>query len=233
MKEIYENALEKVCEELKSDKSIAGIILYGSLAKGNNHKYSDIDLYVVKEDEKDKTTFFFEDTVPIQISWRSVESFKSKFNKRTRGVPMGLVGKILYDPSGLIGEYMEKSRLKADEGPAALSEQEKLIIRSILSQDLKTVEGLIENGKLAGAVTLITEILFEALSGYYDVRKWYMPTNKHLIEDLKLREKEIGELAEQVMLCPSVSEKLDKLSKIKDIVLNEMGGEVKEYEIFW
>lgn len=233
MDEFIKKVVDKVCNKLKKDDNIVGIILYGSIAKGNYHRYSDIDFYVVKSNVKNKTTVFFEDDIPVQIIWRSIESFKTKIIKRTRGIPIGLVGEILYDPSGLISKYMKKLKLQAAEGPIELSEQEKLIIRVILSQDLKTVEGLVENDEIAGATILANEILLQALSGYYDLKKWWFPSNKHIISDLKFREKQIGELAEQIILCSNINEKIEKLSKLTDIVLSEMGGAIEEYEIIW
>ena len=69
MDEFIKEVVDKICDELKKDDNIVGIILYGFLAKGNYHRYSDIDLYVVKSDVKDKTTVFFEDDIPVQIIW--------------------------------------------------------------------------------------------------------------------------------------------------------------------
>jgi len=51
-KEELEQALKKIVEKLKKDKSVKLILLFGSLARGEVREWSDIDLIVVKETDK-------------------------------------------------------------------------------------------------------------------------------------------------------------------------------------
>ncbi|AZR73001.1 hypothetical protein BBF96_06085 [Anoxybacter fermentans] len=233
MIEKFEKVIDQICKELQQRDNLVGIILFGSLAKGNYHKGSDIDLYVVGEDEKDRVTFFYREGIPVQLLWRSVEDFKKKILKPTRDIPMGLIGKILYDPTGMIQKYMEKSRKLADQGPKPLTDHEKIMIRATLSQDMEIINGLLDKGKTAEAVILMNDLLLEAISAYYDIKKWWMPKRKHLISDLKNHHPDLGTLAEKIILETNPKEKFKKLYKLRNIVLDLMGGELKEFEIIF
>jgi predicted nucleotidyltransferase len=63
--ELYEELLKKTVDEMKRyfDKNLVSVVLYGSLARGDVKKDSDIDLLVIFEDlpkERLKLTFSWE-----------------------------------------------------------------------------------------------------------------------------------------------------------------------------
>lgn len=232
MTEGHERVINIVCEELKARKDVMGIILFGSLATGDFHKYSDVDLYVVVNQKTDKVSCFVKEGITVQIQWRGLIDFKEKIMKQTRNKPVSLTGKILYDPSGIIEKHLKKSaEFLENKGPKPMSEEEKLMVQISLSGDIKTVKGLLEKGNQAGAVLLMNDLLLQALDVFYDHRGWWNPGKKRVIGDLKKRDYTLGCTAEKVILSNSLDERLKSLIKVRNIVLEILGGSKEEYEI--
>ena len=228
----WSHIIEQVVMELKKNPAIKGIILFGSLAQGKPHSYSDIDLYVIGEKQKDRVTCQMIEGVPVQIQYRSVEDFKVKILKKTRSKPLCLTGKILYDPTGLVDENFKLAREYAlRDGPLKMSEEEIKMGQISLSQDVKSVRGLNEQGNFSGAVILMQELLIQALDLYYDYNSWWRPQNKQLIEDLKERDPEMGKTAEGVLIGKKIEDKMENLTEIREQILGILGGEIGEYEL--
>lgn len=152
--------------------------------------------------------------------------------KVNREHPICKHGKILYDPTGLINEYFAKinSKIKV---PKPLSNNEKLLLQATLSQDLDIIEGLLEKGKVAEAIILMNDLTLEAINAYYDIYKLWMPSKKPIITDFKHHNLEFGEIAEQVILESCPSKKFPYLKRLRDKILDLVGGELREYEIYF
>ena len=232
MERKWKHIIDKVVSEYKTNPDIQGIILFGSLAEGNPHFYSDIDLYVIGQREKDRATCRIVDGVPVQAQYRSVEDFQEKIQKQTRSKPLCLTGVILYDPTGLVKENFELAREKAlTEGPKKMAREEIKMGQIALTQEINSIKGLEEKGNNSGAVILMQELLIQALDIYYDFHSWWRPENKHLVEDLKKRDSRMGNSAERVLIGSSLENRRKNLTVIRDKVLELLGGEISEYEL--
>ncbi len=232
MEKNWKQIIDKVVSEYKKSPDIKGIILFGSLAEGNPHFYSDIDLYVIGQKERDRATCRVIDGVPVQVQYRSIEDFQEKTKKQTRSKPLCLTGVILYDPTGLVKENFELAREKAlAEGPQKMPKEEIKMGQIALTQEINSIKGLLEKGIYSGGVILMQELLIQALDIYYDIHSWWRPENKHLVEDLKKRDQKIGSLAERVLIGSSLENRLKNLTVIRDEVLELLGGEISEYDL--
>lgn len=124
-----EDLLVRITTSLKDKLDVVGVFLGGSLAKGNEDSYSDIDLRVVVEDDKldyyieNKQTvprewgnvLFYEDLYPkSQYTIAHYDSFIKVdlffYNSSTLHPSIWLKGiKIIYDHKGIISEVLQKS----------------------------------------------------------------------------------------------------------------------------
>ncbi|WP_240837696.1 nucleotidyltransferase domain-containing protein [Acidaminobacter sp. JC074] len=225
--------LENLCDDLKSKKNVIGIILFGSLAKGNSHGYSDIDLFVIGHGEKHRTQSYFHDGIQIQIIWRSPEIFKDKVVKRTRTYPVSNTCKILYDKTGEIEEAIDQAKNNLTLGPLSLSDHDKLFKHADFSIEYYTIKGCIENGELATAVYIINEQVMLGIDLYYDKNNYYLVSPKHLISDLKTKNEALSSLAESIILESSLNEKMSLFETFREVILEIMGGELTDYELYW
>jgi len=129
-------------------------------------------------------------------------------------------------------EIIKTKRKKiAEQGPIPLTSEEKLSIKIILSTDILTVRGLIDKKRFVSASQLIDDILYEAVSGYYDINRWWLPSKKNLFDDLKEKDCRFGEIYEKIILENDTQKKLDLLEFVADNVLEKMGGKIYSYEV--
>jgi len=227
-----DNLIKSVCDELKKDQQLVGIILYGSFAEGNNHPQSDIDLIAIYEYDIDRVRCFIEEGTSIQILERSLDIFKTKLIKSMRKKPYSLSAKIQYDKTGEINDLIQKAKeLEIARGPHRLSDKDILYGRITLSQDIYTIEGLIANEQLEAATLIVMEVLLVALDLYYDYYHYFKVGPKRLIEDLKSYDESLAEATSLVLLSDDIKAKLVNLWIIRNQVLDLLGGEILEYEM--
>ncbi len=225
--------LDDIIRRLLENYDLNGIILFGSHAKGQAHSKSDIDLYVVGDDYQEKTSFYYYNNVPIQILWRSIDNFKEKMFKSTRGKPIYLTGEILYDKTGLIREYFDKAKKDNSEKPKKLSEKEKYLLKISLSTELETIEGLIEIKNYSGAKLLINDLLIDGISLFYDINNWWFPSKKNIITDFINRNNNYGQICESILLSNNLKESYKSLKIFVNAVLEKCNGKLNSYEIIW
>lgn len=227
----FDNTINSICETIKTQDFVIGIVLFGSIAKGTYHSASDIDLYVFCKKEMDKEVFLYKNEIPVHVRYSYIESFKDNIMIKSRRLPDVLGNKVYYDPTNVIHEYLEKSRVLIEQGPLLLSNDEKTILRGLLHSEPQIVKGMIEAGRKAEAVLLMNEILNSAISAYYDANTWWMPNNNTLIGEIKKLDAEMGGIAENIILENDPRMKLEKLINFCNSVLEVMGGPLLEYEI--
>ncbi len=114
---MWKQALDKFVAKYKDDKNVEAILLVGSYAVENNDEYSDIDIYIILNDEalyrergnKLIDNYLIEYFInPIG----KVEEYMEK-DKRGHGGPMAnmlINGKILYDKNGIIPKLKQKAK---------------------------------------------------------------------------------------------------------------------------
>jgi predicted nucleotidyltransferase len=229
----HEKLIKDLCTELSECNTVIGIILFGSIADGSNHKKSDIDLYIIGENEHDRVTTHFRNEIFIQIQWRSFIDFQSKIVKRTRIKPISLTGKILYDPTSQITRYIEKGKVIAKQGPFPLSNDEINKSRLYITEELGCIDHLIEVKKNVQAHLSIDDTLFELLSLYYNYNNWWWPIKKNMINDLIALDQDIGMIGEQIILSSDIMEKNSLLKDLSGQILPLVGGELRELEIYF
>lgn len=231
MSKSWENVLSNVVNNLCSDNDILGIILHGSYALGNYHKYSDIDLYVITNTKGNCTSLFYHDDYPVQIIWRTLEEFKEKVMKPTRNKGIANIGNILFDRTGIITLYIKKAKKVLTE-PKTLTNFEKELMVIELSTELQTIKGLIESSNVTGAILLINELAITGINVLYDYHKWFMVSNKHLVSDLKQHDTYYGELLEKIILESDINNKYYLLETLVNNIFRDCNiRKITEYDI--
>jgi len=82
--EKLEQSLRKIVEKLEKDKSVKLVLLFGSMARGDVGRWSDIDLIVVKTDKKflDRLDEIYKDAdVAMDVLVYTPEEFERMKNR--------------------------------------------------------------------------------------------------------------------------------------------------------
>lgn len=231
--EKFNITINKAVDRLSKRKNLTGLILFGSIAKGQSHAYSDIDIYAVGDNEKDRTERFLIDDIPVQVQWRSLQDFREKLIYPKRVLPVLAEGIIIYDPKGYLKQFIPMAKAIYEKGPEPLNVRERTLLRGKLSDGLYEVEGLLICESGICSLFLMDEVLYEALIGYYELNCWWKVSRKKMIKDIKSKEEELYRDIEEYFLENDLNIKMIKLRKIVNKVLSAAGGELKEYILIW
>ncbi len=123
MRELLENMRSlatRICDEESQEPSVKGVLLFGSVATGNVHAGSDIDIVVVKEEQEEpiKRNEHERDGIQIDMWKHSLSNYEKFFQKDWNHSMMFMNSlflnilqncEILYDPQGRFRRYRRKA----------------------------------------------------------------------------------------------------------------------------
>lgn len=116
MDEIIEMTYAEVAGGYRKNKNVLGVVLFGSVARGLNDQYSDIDLYVILKNRSNiSRKSFVKNSIKVEILFDSfvdvMQYLKEEEKNLHRNVSqMFAHAKILYEDGNIISEIIEYSR---------------------------------------------------------------------------------------------------------------------------
>jgi len=110
----------KICAEASQEPDVRGVLLFGSVAKGNVHAGSDIDIVIVKEGQQEpiKRREHERDGIQVDMWEHSLSNYEKLFQKDWNHSMMFMNSlflnilqncEIIYDPHGRFCDYREKA----------------------------------------------------------------------------------------------------------------------------
>ncbi|MBR2481040.1 MAG: nucleotidyltransferase domain-containing protein [Clostridia bacterium] len=96
---------ERKVNELKADENVKGIFITGSLARGTETEYSDLDIIVISD--KDEVVEEVIEGVPVETHYNRVESVKKWFVASPPSCYLYTYGKIVWDREGVLSELQD------------------------------------------------------------------------------------------------------------------------------
>ena len=111
----------RICDEERMKADVRGVLLFGSVAEGNVHSESDLDLVVIKagQDAPVKRNKHKREGVIVDLWEHSLSCYENLFRKDWKPSAIFFYSlflnilqacEILHDPDGRFGEYREKAR---------------------------------------------------------------------------------------------------------------------------
>lgn len=173
--EILNNELEI----LKSDKSIKGVMLIGSVAYGTATEDSDLDIIVLCD--KDEFVSKYVDNILVEIHFQKYSTMLKKLKSNSTEVYKYIYSKILFDDGKLTQLVMEANKIY--DNYITPSEEIQSIIYWLSSTKIKLLSA-IKNNDLKKVSYLISTNTWKVLEGVWAVNSKPMPPsslvfNKH------------------------------------------------------
>jgi len=222
---LFRTALETSVASLIQQPGIVGILLFGSVARGDATPTSDIDLLVVREHEQ-----FHVQVEPIAgISVKMVVlpgeglegSVTPEIQKGLR--PTFADGQILFDPAGVLADLCDKMGRAIRNGPPSLPEEEFDHIRVSLTELLAEVHHSLD---LPTARLLAYNLLTTSIKCYYQIQRWWLPPLKRQMDDLEQRDCDLASIGKDILSSESKGQIRDSCDQLVDYVLRDIGGRV-------
>ncbi len=103
---------EKKVNELKADDRVMGILITGSLARGTETEYSDLDIIAIG----DKNEIIEEviDGIPVETHYNKVESIKKWFIADPPSCYLYTYGKVVYEREKVLGDLIKTAKNRLD-----------------------------------------------------------------------------------------------------------------------
>ena len=105
----HNQIVKELLKKYKADKNVVGIYLFGSLARGNAHLGSDIDIEIIFKKKKKKYELLhpkLDEKIHIDLSLYREDKFIEATTKTPYLLYADLPYKILYDPEKLLKKHL-------------------------------------------------------------------------------------------------------------------------------
>lgn len=174
--DIHRELLEDILRCALRDDAVAGLLLTGSVARGDAYPGSDLDLYVLLHDGRRRP--FLTQTrrgIVVEISYADFHYARRKLEDNPMSVYRYLDGRILYDPQGLLRRLVgiARERFAAYEVP----EEERQRIAYWLESARVKIVAAWDAGDLMKASYVVSTTSWPLLEGLWAAADKPMPPN--------------------------------------------------------
>jgi len=225
--------LELVISRLKEDDNVRGALLYGSLARGQTHPYSDIDLMVIVKEGPSRTLCTQVEGVSVQMIERQDQEFKTKTCKPTRNRPISRDFRVVLDKEGWIESFIDSDQVReARQTPLALGGQEALIKKIDFKSSLHNLRGLMALNKETEIRLHLGDYIYLGLELLYDHKGWFLESRKNLLQNFKSR---MGgkDIVDRIYKDHEVTDQVIAYEDFYNYILDHLDPIPSSYELFW
>jgi hypothetical protein len=208
----YADALQAALEYIHTRYAPTGILLSGSIIRGNPHPASDLDFVVVHPQSWRQRTQRWFGNVPGEMFVNPpFELERAMHRDATSGRPimphMLATGVILHDPDDVVHELQQLAEELLAKGPACSAESLNLQRYAIATWfedagDIAQVDPDLASTFITGALLSSVRLMF------LDNGRW-IPRHKLLLSEFERRYPDWGTLVRDSLRCTSVVEQLE------------------------
>lgn len=174
--DIHRELLGDVLRCAREDNEVAGLLLTGSVARGDAYPGSDLDLYAVLRDGRSRT--FVTETrrgIVVEIGYADFDLAKHQMEDNPMSVYRYLDGRILHDPQGLLQRLVEIARERF-EAYEAQEEERRRIAYWLESARIK-ITAARDAGDVLKATYVASTVSWPLLEGLWAAANKPMPPN--------------------------------------------------------
>lgn len=224
MKADFKIALKKIIE-LKKDARYLGAFVFGSVARGEETRESDIDLKVIMADDhceninhpfingkKLDVTFF---------SFKQLEALLEHQAKKGDRVPMLAESIILFDTTGKLKELKKKfQKVK----PNKYTKKDYQLVQFLIFHADNKIKRAIEHKDYMSAQLGLHLNLMDILKTQYRIKGRWWVSDKRLLYDLKEWDKKLAKLLTRYLEQVTIEKKYTVWTEIIEHILKPLGG---------
>lgn len=225
------SALSKI-EGLQKFDRYLGAFIFGSFARGEQDRNSDLDIIVVvdKDNVCKEINHPVIDGLKLDISFRSLSQIRAESEdtvKKGERIPMIAESVIVFDKTGELGKL--KRKFKNITPKKAGKKDFQFIHFMIYHADDKAKRNL--STDKTSALLAMGINLNEILKFHYQIWGHWWISNKRLLPDLRRWDNKLASLVEQFVITPEVKTKYEIWRQILDYVAKPIGGRKEIFEM--
>lgn len=213
-------ANETFFNELKSEKNIRGILIFGSWARGDQRPTSDVDvLAIVKEgawrdvEERDGQMF--------EMVYASYDLARKFWDKNPNdAVQQWTDGKIIHDPEGIMEELKRYVFAIRDKGPEPLTEKQMKHLKFEKEDKIRAVEHL-RDSDLATANLYLQALCQELVELYFKLNRQWIPAPKQRLPYMRKINPEIARLFDGLFMAEHFAKQVQETKKLTALLFEK------------
>ena len=221
----YAVALHRAVEFILENYTVLGIIVSGTIIRGNPDPSSDLDIYVINAQPFRQRLQKFFNGVPAEIFVnppKSVERYfeEEQADRRPLTAHMLATGFVVLDLDPVIGDLQSKARRLLSQPPAAppyLTYQR--YSSALLFED---AEDMVERDPEA-AEMIVYRAVAEMLNFCFIKAGSFIPRQKSILEELTRLDTIVAELARSFYRASTLGEKMELAGRIADQTIGNRG----------
>lgn len=215
--------IEEIINELSNKDEVIGILLIGSVARGDAHYNSDLDLYILIEGEI-KKKFICEERLDTLVEFKYATLNQIKLNLESNHMEMYsfLDGKILLDRKGTLEDLIDIAQRKYDL--YNVSREKKDSINHWLTSSLIKINNSINTKDLKKALFLVNTTTWTIYEGLWAINDKPIPPAGAIFiyfKELNHLPNNINTLIKQ-MLLGEVNERIDSTIELINWIQNNI-----------
>jgi len=226
---IYQALLQEILDDASQQHDIIGILLTGSVARGDALPGSDLDLHILLTPGSNRSfSAEWRQGILVERDYAEVSKALNKLDSNPMEVYPYLDGRILFDPQGALADLTEQARQRfaAYRVP---NDERREIAHWLLSARIKLTAALAANNTLKAAY-LSSTVSWPLLQGLWAANEKPVPPNGSVwvhLKDLSRGPQNVEEQLKQFLLDEPLSRAHAAISLINWILeqLDNKGNE--------
>jgi hypothetical protein len=226
LREPYSQALREAVTFVLESFKVLGIIASGTIIRGNPHRNSDFDIYVIHAREERQLIQKYFNSIPTQIFLNPPNIIYQYFiNESRQGRPstahMLATGFVILNHDPIIERLRQQAATILTEGSKPLDDQLKLHRYSAADRFENVLD--IADSDSATANMLLNLVVYDMLHYYFLKRKQFIPRDKDLLRKVHEQEPNLGQACHDFYSTEVLGQRLDIARKIADLTIETQG----------
>lgn len=238
---IIEKFIDQFQSKHKKDNIVVeGILLFGSYLNSDQiSKNSDLDVYIViKNNQKRYRGITHIDNVEVDYFINPIKQLRNDFNQNVKSSKKTIVfmlagGKILKDKRHQLGKLQKEAiNILRKEKKQKISAAAVIFTKYFIDDFLKDIQDNYEEKDYFALQYNINLLLNYLIESFCKNKGVLLVKPKYQKNKIKEIDSHFIELFEEVVMTENIGEKIKKITKLSDYVLNDLGGKLPdEWEI--
>jgi predicted nucleotidyltransferase len=219
----YRVLLQELVEEASHQEDIVGMLLTGSVARGDALPGSDLDMrYLLPEGQNRPFQSALHRGIVVERSYADLPRAQSKLEANPMEVYAYLDGRILFDPMGILRHLTDRAKALFENYQFPLQEVDGLIYW-LRSASLKMTVAQ-RAGNLPKAAFVCSTTTWHILMGLWAVNDKPMPPNGSVLSHLKDFSKKPLDLERQInhFFCGETSQRIQTAIDLINWILEHL-----------
>jgi nucleotidyltransferase-like protein len=180
----YEELLHKIVAEARGDDEIIGILLTGSMARGDALPGTDIDLrFILLDGASRPFDSGMRDGILVERGFADLEMAQAELRSNSMNIYAYLDGRVLHDPCGVLDSLKEQARCRFDE--FEVSAEERASSAFLLGCARDKIRVALDGGDLLRAAFVAGTTSWGIMEGLWAANNRPLPPNSSIRPHLR------------------------------------------------